>query len=74
MDKEQILQVLEQGASFWNSWRKQQAKDEINLDGIVLEGMNFNGYDFSKVSFCNAQVTHCSFQYADLIFANLQEV
>ena len=26
MDKEKILQVLEQGASFWNGWRKQQAK------------------------------------------------
>lgn len=72
MDKAQILHALEQGASFWNSWRKRQANVDINLDGVELEGMNFNGYDFSKVSFCNARVAHCSFQYADLIFANLQ--
>lgn len=72
MLKNEILQALEQGASFWNAWRKQQANKNINLDGIELEGMNLNGYDFSKVSFRKARITHCSFHYADLIFANLQ--
>ena len=72
MDKEQILQELKKGASSWNHWRKHQLMGEINLDGVELEGMNFDEYDLSKVSLRNSRITHCSFRYADLILANLQ--
>jgi len=72
MDKERILQELKKGASSWNNWRKRHAIGEINLDGIELDGVNFDEYDLSKVSLRNARVTHCSFKYADLILANLQ--
>ena len=72
MDREQILQELEKGATSWNSWRKRYAIGEINLDGITLDGANFDEYDFSKISLRNARITRCSFKYADLISANLQ--
>lgn len=72
MDKERILQELKKGALSWNNWRKRHAIGEINLDGIELDGVNFDEYDLSKVSLRNARVTHCSFKYADLILANLQ--
>lgn len=72
MDTERILQELKKGASSWNNWRKRHAIGEINLDGIELNGVNFDEYDLSKVSLRNARVTQCSFKYADLILANLQ--
>jgi uncharacterized protein YjbI with pentapeptide repeats/class 3 adenylate cyclase len=72
MDKEQLLQEIKKGASAWNSWRKRHPALTINLDGIELNGMNLDDYDFSKISLCNARITHCSFQNADLILANLQ--
>jgi uncharacterized protein YjbI with pentapeptide repeats/class 3 adenylate cyclase len=72
MDKERILQELKKGAASWNNWRKRHAIGEINLDGIALDGVNFDEYDLSKVSLRNARVTRCSFKYADLILANLQ--
>lgn len=72
MDKERILLELKKGASSWNNWRKRQAIGEINLDGILLEGVNFDEYDLSKVSLRNARINRCSFKHADLILANLQ--
>ncbi len=72
MDHTIILQELEKGAKTWNLWRKLQAVGEINLDGIVLSGMNLDDYDLSKVSLRNAHITHCSFRGADLIQTNLQ--
>ncbi|MEN0037900.1 MAG: pentapeptide repeat-containing protein [Cellvibrio sp.] len=72
MDKERILKELNKGASSWNNWRKNQATGEINLDGVVLSGMNFAEYDFSKISLRNARINQCSFKYADFILANLQ--
>jgi uncharacterized protein YjbI with pentapeptide repeats/class 3 adenylate cyclase len=73
MDKERILQELGKGAISWNSWRKQQAKIVLSLDGVELVGHNFDGYDLSKISLRNARITECSFKYADLIFADLQQ-
>lgn len=72
MDKERILQELKKGASSWNAWRKRNATGEINLDCVELSGINFDEYDFSKVSLRNAQITKCSFKYSDFILANLQ--
>jgi uncharacterized protein YjbI with pentapeptide repeats len=57
MDHAIILQELEKGAKVWNLWRKRQAVGEINLDGIVLSGMNLDDYDLSKVSLRNAHIT-----------------
>lgn len=72
MDTERILQELKKGAASWNNWRKRHAPGQINLDGIQLDGVNFDEYDLSKLSLRNARVTRCSFKYADLILANLQ--
>ncbi len=72
MDHAIILHELEKGAKAWNLWRKRQAVGEINLDGIVLSGMNLDDYDLSKISLRNAHITHCSFNGADLIQTNLQ--
>lgn len=72
MDKERILLELNKGANSWNNWRKGQATGEINLDGVVLAGMKFDEYDFSKISMRNARINQCSFKNADLILANLQ--
>lgn len=72
MDKQRILDELKKDAASWNNWRKRHATGEINLDGIELDGVNFDDYDLSKVSLRNARVTRCSFRRADLILANLQ--
>ncbi len=72
MDKERILQELKKGANSWNNWRKRQTIGEINLDGVKLEGINFDEYDLSKISLRNSRITKCSFKYADLILVNLQ--
>jgi uncharacterized protein YjbI with pentapeptide repeats/class 3 adenylate cyclase len=72
MDKERILQELKKGSASWNNWRKRQAIGELSLDGVELSYLNFDEYDFSKISLRNSRITHCSFKYADLILANLQ--
>lgn len=72
MDKERILQELKKGVSSWNNWRKRQTVGAIILDGAELVGMNFDEYDFSKVSLRKCRINQCSFKYADFILANLQ--
>lgn len=72
MNQERILDQLALGASSWNQWRKRAAPAVINLDGIILKGMDLSHYDFSKISLRNANISHCQFSFADFIWANCE--
>ncbi len=72
MEKDQILKELKKGAESWNSWRKNKAIGDLNLDGVEIMGIDLDGADLSKISMRKATVRNCSFKNADLISANLE--
>lgn len=72
MSKDRAIAELKKGVKSWNAWRKAEAIDELNLDGLVVSDMNFDKIDFSKVSLRRAKITGCSFRQADLTLSNLQ--
>lgn len=72
MEKDQILKELKKGSESWNSWRKNKAIGDLNLDGVEIMGIDLDGADLSKISMRKATVRNCSFKSADLISANLE--
>ncbi len=70
MDQQLLLRELTQGAKHWNTWRKAYSAKQLPLDGIKLEHMDLSGYDLSRLSLRNANISHCKFHRTDLISTN----
>lgn len=72
MDLDYLLHELKKGVKSWNSFRKLSPAGDIILDGIQLQDMALDDYDFSKLSMRAVKISRCSFKGADLISANLE--
>jgi uncharacterized protein YjbI with pentapeptide repeats len=77
MEKQEFLDLLEQGVDSWNFWRERNFDVEVDLSkinftgdfsGINLSGVNLSGSNFSEVDLSGANLTG-----ADLSGANLSE-
>ncbi len=71
------LKILKQGVEVWNTWRKEQEAEPIDLIGVDLCGMNLNDADFSDadlsdVNFSDASLSGANLKRADLKRANLK--
>ncbi len=73
MDRSELLLQLQKGSKHWNSWRgKKPAAELPSLEGIVLEKLNLDGYDFSDISLKNARIESCSLRQCNFISADLR--
>jgi uncharacterized protein YjbI with pentapeptide repeats len=77
MEKQEFLDLLQQGVDSWNFWRERNLDVEVdlsginftgNFSGIDLNGVNLSGADFSEVDLSGANLSG-----ADLSGANLSE-
>jgi len=54
--KEDMLDLLKQGAVVWNQWRKERRQFFPDLSGIDLHGRDLRGFNFSGVNFQGADL------------------
>lgn len=51
--KRKLLELINQGATKWNSWREENQGEQLDLGGMDLRFYNLTQYDFSKVNMKN---------------------
>ncbi|AKE52306.1 Pentapeptide repeat protein [Kangiella geojedonensis] len=71
--KEELYKILVQGADVWNKWRKDNAKEEIILDGLDLRGLDLSDCDLSEASFVGANIAYADLKNSVLIASNLTD-
>ena len=79
--KEDLLNLLKQGADVWNQWRKEHPEVQPDLSGANLrgsklrrvnfQGVNLNGADLSETSLAGANLGKADLQNASLRKASL---
>jgi hypothetical protein len=72
------LEILKQGVSVWNEWRRKNPHSRpdltwINLIGEVLSQADFRGADFGGTDLARAKLSGVDLNGASLIGANLSE-
>ncbi len=67
------LDVLSQGVSFWNAWRKSNPEVVPDLSGADLTGRNLAQVNFSRANLNNAIFTDADLTGADLTGASINE-
>ncbi|MFL0801914.1 MAG: pentapeptide repeat-containing protein [Agarilytica sp.] len=72
MEKANLIKELKKGADSWNSWRKNHATGDLNLDEVTLIEVDLESADLSKVSMKSATIKGCNLKNADFISANLE--
>ncbi len=72
MEKANLIKELKKGADSWNSWRKNQATGDLNLDEVTLIDVDLENADLSKVSMRGATIKGCNLKNVDFISANLE--
>ncbi len=72
MEKANLIKELKKGADSWNSWRKNQATGDLNLDEVTLIDADLENADLSKVSMRGATIKGCNLKNVDFISANLE--
>ncbi len=60
------LQAVKMGAAAVDDWRSEHPADRLDLSGADLTGMNFSGWNLSRVILDNADLTGSSLKGADL--------
>jgi TIR domain/Pentapeptide repeats (8 copies) len=72
-DQNQVKRA-QQGATAWNTWRKQHPDGELDLSSANLRGANLSFANLSSVNFSFANLSSASLSVADLSFADLNGV
>ena len=79
MEKQEFLDLLEQGVDSWNFWRERNLDVEIDISEINFSedfdfsGINFSGVNLSGADFSEVDLSGANFSGADLSGANLSE-
>lgn len=66
------LSVLQQGATFWNTWRQQQPTIQPDLRGADLHKANLSGYNFAGTNLQGADLSHAVLCGTNLQGAHLE--
>jgi hypothetical protein len=66
------VHILKQGVNFWNRWRRENPKREIDLTAAKLKNANLNNVDFERVNLFEADLRKSNLAGADLTEANLE--
>lgn len=74
MANQEHLDVLEQGANIWNTWRKQHPQTQPDLTEANLSYTNLNQANLSYANLSYTNLSHASLSYANLSYANLNYV
>ncbi|MGQ4646328.1 pentapeptide repeat-containing protein [Lyngbya aestuarii] len=72
MEKQEFLDLLEQGVDSWNFWREKNLDVEIDLSEIDLSESDLSGVDFSGVNLSGSNFSEANLQGANLRGADLQ--
>ncbi|MCC7262036.1 MAG: pentapeptide repeat-containing protein [Candidatus Latescibacteria bacterium] len=67
------LEILAQGVSFWNRWRKDRPQAEPELAGTSLRGQDLSGVDLHGADLREANLVKAYLSKADFREANLRE-
>ena len=70
--------ILKQGITEWNKWRKNNPDVKIKFRNAILSNRDLSSADFHNVDFCNANfnksnLSRVNFQNAKLKYVNLVE-
>jgi len=73
------LAKLKEGVESWNSWRRNNEFNEVDLSGADLSDVNFSeadlsGVDLKRASLIGANLVKTNLNQADLSWADLREV
>ena len=61
MGNPEHLEIFEQGAGFWNKWRKDNPEIKPDLSEIVLFQKDFDNFNFQNTDFTKAEITQVYF-------------
>jgi uncharacterized protein YjbI with pentapeptide repeats len=78
MEKQDFIDLLNQGVDSWNFWREKNLDIEVDLSEIDFSeadfsGINFSGVNLSGSNFSEADFSKANFSGANLSGANLSE-
>lgn len=77
MEKQEFLDLLNQGVDSWNFWREKNLEVEVDLSGIKasgdLSGIDFSGVNLSGSNFSEVDLSRANLSGANLSGANLSE-
>ncbi len=73
MGTQNLIKILDQGVSRWNTWRQRNPSHPINLDRLDLRNRNLEGIDWFGASLISADLSNCNLTDADLRSANLTQ-
>ncbi|HEY7420205.1 MAG TPA: toll/interleukin-1 receptor domain-containing protein [Ktedonobacteraceae bacterium] len=71
MANQEQLDILRQGTTIWNTWRKQYREVRIDLSNASLKGANLSEADLSRADLNGADLARANFDGANFSYANL---
>jgi uncharacterized protein YjbI with pentapeptide repeats len=72
LHKEDMLNLLKQGAGMWNQWRKEHPEIQPDLSGVDLRGAKLRMVDFQEVNLSGAELSDTFLAGANLSKADLR--
>lgn len=73
MADEKQLDILKQGAKYWNHWRKCNPHEPVDLTGADLTGINFIRVNLSEADLTGANLTNVQLGLTTFFYTDLSE-
>src|SRR5260370_545914 len=71
MANQQHHDLLKQGIDTWNSWRRENPEDKLDLSAIDLSGLDLRGFNLSEVDLHESTLSEANLAGANLVAPNL---
>jgi len=74
MENNKHINIFKKGVKEWNTWKRDNKSEMIDLSGIDLSERNLSGVDLSNVNLSKADLTEVDLSEANLSGSNLAKV